>query len=93
MGSIDGVGHSVTFFNVKATDSLTVAYGSENTGKIGLYVNNIRKDFNFISTGSYNNFTTATINVTVPAGASVMIKYDNGDKALNLDYIEYSPKN
>lgn len=91
MHSFDAVGKYVDFtgiFNNSAeVKSLTMSYAAPQAGKIGLYINGVRHDFNFVTS---NVFSEVTMAVTIPVGASVVLRYDAGDQWINLDYIEYS---
>ena len=75
------------FNNSAEVKSLAMSYAAPQAGKIGLYINGIRQDFNFPRSDKFSEVTMA---VTIPVGASVKLQFDAGDQWINLDYIEYS---
>lgn len=64
----------------------TMSYASPSAGKIGLYINGKRHDFQFERSDS---FSEATMAITIPANATVKLQFDAGDQWINLDYVEY----
>lgn len=90
MHSFDGVGKYVDFssiFNNSAVvTSLKMSYAAPQDGKIGLYINGVRHDFNFLRSDTFSEVTNT---VNIPVGATVKFQFDSGDQWINLDYIEY----
>lgn len=90
MHSFDSVGKYVDFSNIfnssAEVKSFTMSYAAPQAGKIGLYINGVRHDFNFLRS---DNFSEVTMAVTIPVNATVKLQFDAGDQWINLDYIEY----
>ena len=86
------VGDSLSFTNVRAADSITVRYASENSGTISVRVNSADVgNISFGATGAWvGNYNTASINASVPTNATVDIFFDSGDAALNMDTVQFS---
>jgi alpha-L-fucosidase 2 len=61
-----------------------------NPGRLGLYVNDVkRQDVTFPSTNSWGGtYATKTVDVTVPQGATVKLQYDPGGSGANIDFIQ-----
>lgn len=90
---IDQVGNSVTFKNVSQSKSISIGYsrGNSGPGKMSLYLNNVHsQDISFPETGDWYGFQTCTLNIDIPAGASIKFQFDNGDAAINIDYVDFS---
>jgi alpha-L-fucosidase 2 len=84
-------GSSVTFNNVRAGQQLLIGYCTEsNPGKMGLYVNgSLNQVVTFPTTNSWSgHYSTVTVNVNIPQGASIKLQNDPGDAGTNLDYIQ-----
>jgi Carbohydrate binding module (family 6) len=93
---IDANGDNVAFTNFQGTSVIKIRYASPNNGTFGLYVNNIRVASIPITATApppqgWYTYGEKTINVTIPAGATVKFQYDNNqtihDVAINLDAI------
>lgn len=93
VGSIDKAGENVEFKNMTAYSKVLVHYASMNSGKISVYLNDDKiKDLNFTSTDGWSGdgkYKDLIFDVNIPSGGTLKFQYDNGDAALNLDYIEY----
>jgi alpha-L-fucosidase 2 len=84
-------GSSVSFANVVAGAAIDVRYCTmNNPGKLGLYINGVHdRDVTFPNTMSWSaTYTTLTVNVAVPKGATIKFQYDTGGSGANLDYIQ-----
>ena len=72
-------------------NTVTIRYASEQSGQLSYFVNGQDSgDFQFNSTGSWvGSYQDVTINVNVPAGATFAIIHQNGDAAMNIDYVSF----
>ncbi|QIA63467.1 hypothetical protein GT360_08025 [Vibrio astriarenae] len=84
-------GDGLLFKEVTQSNYLIVRYASERSGTIGLAVNGIRKyDLQFESTGSWvGNYNTIELMVDIPNKSDVEIIWNDGDSALNIDYLVF----
>ncbi|MGF7030864.1 hypothetical protein J2T17_001770 [Paenibacillus mucilaginosus] len=82
-------GNGIQFNNVPAATSLTVRYAATNSGTYSMYVNGVKtKTINFTGNGTWNGaYTSVTVPVNIPAGATLKLQYDAGDTGWNVDYI------
>ncbi len=89
---ISDVGAGFRLQNVPSANSVTIKYASQQSGTLSVFVNeNEAGNINFSSNGSWvGNYTTATININIPEGATFEIKYQNGDAAMNVDELTFS---
>ena len=87
---ISEVGAGVTLSNLPASRSFDIIYTSEVSGEISLRVNGVDSgNVAFDSTGAWiENYTSVTVNQTIPANSSVEIFFESGDAAMNIDYLE-----
>ena len=87
---ISSVGAGFSLTNMPAASSIRVTYASELNGAISLRVNSADAgNIAFSSTGSWTgNYTSVEFDVNIPGNATVEIFYDNGDAAMNVDFIE-----
>ncbi|MBW1294435.1 di-heme oxidoredictase family protein [Aquimarina litoralis] len=76
---------------VPTASSVVIKYASQQSGTLSVFVNgNDAGNLNFSSNGSWvGNYTTATIEVNVPQGASFEIIFQNGDAAMNVDELTF----
>lgn len=92
VGNINEIGRYVEFSNIPAYSKVSVRYASNVSGKISVYVNNDKiKDLNFTSTGDWSGvgkYKNLIFDVNIPKDGTLKIQFDEGDGALNLDYIE-----
>ncbi|NUP46934.1 MAG: cellulase family glycosylhydrolase, partial [Catenulispora sp.] len=89
VGYMVNVGDGVTFQNLSASPLLDVDYAAAASGTFSVYVNGVKnQSVSFPSTGDWGTFATKTVHVTVPAGASITLRNDSGDTAVNVDYIQ-----
>ncbi|GLS25590.1 hypothetical protein [Marinibactrum halimedae] len=85
---ISAIGSGFRIANAPQARSISVVFASIMTGALSLKVNGEDHNVRFFSTGSWvNNYTTAIIDVEVPAGATVEMVYENGDVAMNVDQL------
>ena len=87
------IGDSIGFTNVRASDSITLRYASENAnGSISVRVNSADVgNISFTGTGAWvGNYAEATLNTDIPANATVEIFFDSGDMAMNIDTVTFS---
>jgi endoglucanase len=86
---LEVVGDGIQFDNVPAATSLTVRYASVNSGTYSMYVNGVKtKTINFTGNGRWNGgYTSVTVPVNIPAGATLKFQHDAGDTGWNVDYI------
>lgn len=89
---ISSQGAGFSLMNVPASSSFRVQYASALSGQISLRVNGQdRGNISFNATGDWsNNFTSLEVSQPIPAGASVDIFFENGDTAMNVDYLEFN---
>ncbi|WP_372661917.1 glycoside hydrolase family 9 protein [Cohnella sp.] len=82
-------GNGIQFNNVPAATSLTVSYASINSGTYSMYVNGVKtQTINFTGNGQWNGaYTSVTVPVNIPAGATLKFQCDAGDSGWNVDYI------
>lgn len=92
---IDSVGESLAFANVAGGSQLQIRYAAAKDAQLSLYVNDRdMADVKFPSTGaSDGQYKSTTINVDIPSGAAIKLKYDGGDSAVSLDSIFIIEKN
>jgi alpha-L-fucosidase 2 len=84
-------GSSVTFNNVIAGTQLVIGYATEaDPGSLGLYINGtLSSVVTFPDTNSWSGtYSTVTVNVSIPQGASIKLQKDPNDAGTNLDYIQ-----
>ena len=88
--SSNGAGFSLS--NVPASSALTISYASEQSGQISIRVNGADAgDVAFSGTGAWvGSYASVDFNVNIPANATVDVFYDNGDAAMNVDYVEFN---
>ncbi|MBQ4818548.1 glycosyl hydrolase [Aquimarina sp. MMG016] len=88
---LDGTGNGFTISSSPKAEKVELIYTSQNSGKISIEVNGQDVgDLNFTSNGSWvGSYTTATININIPSGASFKVVNKNGDVALNVDYLNF----
>ena len=89
---IDQNGNGFTINNAPKAQEVEVIYASQNTGGISVLVNGQDVGtLNFTSNGAWvGSYTTTSIAVDVPAGASFqIINQGGGDQALNVDYLNF----
>lgn len=91
VAQLDVPGDSVAFSAVPQTDRVVLRYATTQTGSIGLYVNGARvASIPVNTTGAwFGAFRTVTVDAAIPAGATVMVKNDAGDKGINLDRVDF----
>lgn len=82
-------GNGIQFSNVPAATSLTLKFASTNSGTYSMYVNGIKTNtINFTGNGVWlGAYTSVTVPVNIPAGATLKFRYDAGDTGWNVDYI------
>ncbi len=92
---LDGIGNGFTITNAPKADKVAFIYASQNSGKISIRVNGQDKgDLNFTSNGTWvGSYTTATLDVVVSEGDSFQVINNNGDVALNVDYLNFISQN
>ena len=78
--------------DVPASGSIDITYASEVSGQISVRVNGSDVgNVNFSSTGAWvGSYASASLTTNIPAGATVDIFYDNGDSAMNVDYVAFN---
>ncbi len=92
---LDGNGNGFTITNAPEANKVEFIYASQNSGKISVYINGQNAgDLNFTSNGAWvGSYTTATFSAAVPSGASFQVINNNGDTALNVDYLNFISEN
>jgi len=92
IGNDGAPGDAITFNNVPSSDQMILHYASASvTGQLGLYINGIFvQNISFPSTADWLTYIDVTVNVSIPAGASVKLQYNNGDSGIGLDYVIFS---
>ena len=95
VGNLNSTGSYLTFNNVPEATSIDICYASPESGKISIYHNDIDlMDMEFTSTGAWHGvgyFGTIRLNITTKRGDSLRIRFDSGDTAVNIDYIDFYP--
>ena len=88
---LNNLNSSMTLSNVPASTSIRVQYASQLSGGISVYVNGADVGtLNFNSTGSWvGNYSSTTLNLNIPAGATFALRNNSGDSALNVDFITF----
>jgi len=84
-------GSSLSFANTIAGNTLDIRYCTmNNPGRLGLYVNgSLKQTVEFPSNGVWSgSYTTKTVSVSVPSGATIKLQYDSGGAGANIDYIQ-----
>jgi len=89
MASLTKPGQALRFSKLPASNKLAIRYASMNVGTISVAINNQRTiKLNIHSSGAFTgSFLFSIINVTIPSGASLTIRLDTSDVALNIDQI------
>ena len=90
-------GSSLGWTNLAAAESVTIRYASPHReGDISIFVNGRNMgQIPFEHTSGWageGTYRTATYPVNIPEGATFQLVYLNGNKALNVDYIELHSK-
>ncbi len=88
---ISSPGAGFALQNVPSASSVQLKYASQQSGTLSVFVNgNDAGNINFSSNGSWvGNYTTATLEVNVPQGATFEIIYQSGDAAMNVDELTF----
>jgi len=89
------VADSATFVKTPKAKGFTICYtkGTTGTGTVSLYINNVhKKDITFPNTGGYgansSDYKTLYVPIDIPKGANIKFQVDEGDAAINIDYID-----
>ena len=87
--SLANTGEALKFVNLPQTAKLAIRYASVNVGTISVAVNNQPAvKVNVHSSGAVSgSFLFATIDITIPDKASLLIRIDSADVGLNIDQI------
>jgi lysophospholipase L1-like esterase len=82
-------GNGLQFNNVPAANSLTVRYAATSSGTYSMYVNGVKtQTISFAGNGVWNGaYTSVTVPVNIPAGATLKLQYETGDTGWNVDNI------
>ena len=82
-------GRGVRFFNVPASDRLTLGYASNESGVLSIVVNGVdTADFNFTSNGTFQgSWAQTSADISIPQGATVEVLYQHG--SVNIDYVDF----
>jgi alpha-L-fucosidase len=77
------------FENLPEASKLAISYASVNNGTISVFVNNQKEvKVNVHSSGAVTgSFLHAIINIVIPRGAKLDIRFEPSDVALNVDHI------
>ncbi len=77
-----------TIENAPKADSLLIRFASQNSGTISVYVDGNDYNINFTGNGTWvGNYKNVEAQIDIPQGATVKVQFDNGDAALNVDYL------
>ena len=95
VGFISSVGAGIRFDNTPESTSISVAYASEMSGSISVYVNDVDVGaFEFAATGAWvGPYQSRDLTMNLAAGDSLSFQFDDGDTALNVDQITFSTAN
>lgn len=87
--SLTRSGEGIKFTDVPASGTLAIRYASMDVGTITVTINNTpAHKVNVHSSGALtNSFLNAIIDVEIPANATLTIRLETGDVALNIDQI------
>ena len=88
---ISQVGSGMSIAGVPASNSISITYASELSGVISISVNDVNAgNVTFNTTGSWTgNYSTVNFPVNIPENAKFDIFFENGDAAMNIDFIEF----
>ncbi|GGA68062.1 hypothetical protein GCM10011369_07210 [Neiella marina] len=87
--SSNGAGFRID--NAPASNQIVLSYASEQSGTISVYVDGVDNNVPFTGNGSWvGSYATASADLTIAAGATVEVRFDNGDSALNIDYVQFN---
>ncbi len=88
---ISNNGAGLRIASAPAADTVSITYASEQSGNITLRVNGVDVSVPFTSTGSWvGNYNTVSLNTQVPEGATVELRYQNGNAAMNVDLLDFT---
>ena len=92
LGDTYGQGKGVELQDLPAASEVTIRYASQFSGHISYFVNGVDTgDINFSGNGSWGgSYTEVSASVTVPAGATFALIFQNGDTAMNIDSLEFA---
>ena len=92
VGNTFGAGRGVRFDNVPASSQVTVGYASELSGSISYAINGtVGGTISFSASGAWQGqYTTATANIDLAAGDNFSLVFQNGDTAMNYDYVDFT---
>ncbi len=91
VGGTFGAGNGIQFDSVPSSERIRVQYASELSGQISVIVNggSINK-LNFNASGAWQGqYTSAEMNLMIPQNASVQFIFQDGDTAMNYDFVEF----
>lgn len=82
-------GDGFKFSCIGNVNSITLYYATPNTGTISLYIDGVHtRDVTIASNGVWTgSYASAEINISIVDGQEVKFQKDNGDIAINYDYI------
>ena len=86
------VGNGFTLKDIPASKSFEIKYASELDGVISVYINDVDtgENIEFTNTGSWGSITGSVFfNYDIPNNAEVTIINNNGDVAMNVDYLAF----
>ena len=88
---ISEIGNGFSLTNVPSSDTIAITYASELSGNISIRVNSADAgNVSFQSTGAWvGNYTTVELPVSIPQNATFEVFFDNGDTAMNVDFVEF----
>ena len=93
VGGTYGVGRGVRFENVPASSHVTVQYASAMSGGITYFINGETSGkINFLSSGNWaGSYRDVTVIVSLAQGDTFDIFFQEGDTAMNIDYVRFAP--
>ena len=91
---ISTLGAGFSLSNVPASSAVEVVFASQNSGNISVRVNSTDVgNIPFTGTGNWvSAYDTVSMVVDIPANATFEIFFDDGDAAMNVDYINFVTK-
>ena len=91
VGGTFGVGNGVRFTNVPAATQIQIGYASELSGTISYMIDGqMQGKISFSASGAWQGqYTQTVLDVTINANSDFALVFQNGDTAMNYDYVEF----
>ncbi|GLS24632.1 glycosyl hydrolase [Marinibactrum halimedae] len=91
VGYTYGGGNGVRFVSTPAANQLRVRYASAVSGGLSYFVNGVAQGkVAFNSTGSWaGQYSEVVLSADIEAGSTFELRFQSGDAAMNIDYVEF----